>query len=300
MPLSEPLLPTDLGTRVAEKRGFDHLVAPVEGDNGGVLEVGALPEELRTLLGQIVGAKRPTQGDAAQVALVDAEAGSFAVKYARGAPGIAWLEREHEALLALAGTALPIPRAHAFVRRDAPAGREAWLLMDALPGETVEAALARTHDSRARGAILAAFGDALRRLHATAVPPTLSAADEQWIDRILREAGENLAAGRAEAEGTAALLERLRRERPPPAPPALIHGDCTIDNVLFASGRVTGLIDWSGAAEGDRRYDLALATRPKPVGFRDPADLEVFYAGYGADPLPESERAYFVDLYEFF
>jgi aminoglycoside phosphotransferase (APT) family kinase protein len=70
--------------------------------------------------------------------------------------------------------------------------------------------------------------------------------------------------------------------------------------VLIAGGRVPGLVDWSGAAEGDPRYDLARATRPKPAAFRDPADLEAFYAGYGAAPLPEPERAYFVDLYELF
>ena len=111
-----------------------------------------------------------------------------------------------------------------------------------------EAALARAPDPAGRRAVLRAFGDVLRRIHTTAVPPALRAGAEPWLDRALREAGANLAAGRAAPAGTAELLERLRRRRPPPGPPTLIHGDFTIDNVLVAGGRVAGAIDWAGAA----------------------------------------------------
>lgn len=73
-----------------------------------------------------------------------------------------------------------------------------------------------------------------------------------------------------------------------------------MDNVLVSEGRVSGLIDWCWGAFGDPRYDLALATRPKPEAFGEPADLDAFYEGYGGRRLTEEERDYFVGLYEFF
>jgi aminoglycoside phosphotransferase (APT) family kinase protein len=267
------------------------------------MDVSALPDALQARLGQIDRLFQPVQGDAAELTLVEASAGRFAIKHARSAFGGECLRREYEALIALAETALPVPRAHVFLDGQSPAGPEAWLLMEYVPGETVEAVLTRTHDATARRAVLRAFGQILCQLHLAPLPPALRALrneDETWLDQMLRDADVNLAAGRADAEGTAALLEWLRRERPPPVAPALIHGDFTIDNVLLEGSRVTGVIDWSGAAYGDPRYDVALATRPKPAAFRLSADLDAFYTGYGEAPLSERERAYFVALYEFF
>jgi Ser/Thr protein kinase RdoA (MazF antagonist) len=37
----------------------------------------------------------------------------------------------------------------------------------------------------------------------------------------------------------------------------LVHWDYTTSNVLVADGRVTGIVDWDGALNGDRIFDVA-------------------------------------------
>jgi aminoglycoside phosphotransferase (APT) family kinase protein len=37
--------------------------------------------------------------------------------------------------------------------------------------------------------------------------------------------------------------------------------------VLVEDNEISGIIDWSGGAFGDPRYDIALATQPKPEAF---------------------------------
>lgn len=86
-----------------------------------------------------------------------------------------------------------------------------------------------------------------------------------------------------------------------PIAPTLIHGDFTIDNVLVHDGKISGVIDWSGGAFGDPRYDVSLAVRPKPNAFQDRLDLDIFFKGYGKELITCDDFTYFADgLYEFF
>ena len=88
---------------------------------------------------------------------------------------------------------------------------------------------------------------------------------------------------------------------PAPCPPTLIDGDFTIDNVLVRDRNIVGVIDWSGGAFGDPRYDAALAIRPKRSAFQHEADVIVFFEGYGQKPITKDEYEYFANgLYEFF
>jgi hypothetical protein len=50
-----------------------------------VMELGVLPDKLRSRLGPVARSYLPPQGDAAELALVEAAAGRFAIKRARGA-----------------------------------------------------------------------------------------------------------------------------------------------------------------------------------------------------------------------
>lgn len=80
-----------------------------------------------------------------------------------------------------------------------------------------------------------------------------------------------------------------------------IHGDYTIDNVLVSDGIITGIIDWSGGAYGDPRYDVSIAIRPKPNLFQDEIDRQIFFEGYGEKIINYKEYDYFVNgLNEFF
>ena len=60
----------------------------------------------------------------------------------------------------------------------------------------------------------------------------------------------------------------------------------TIDNVLVHNGEVTGIIDWSGGAFGDPRYDVSLAIRPKHHIFEWESDKLCFFEVFQNDPGP--------------
>lgn len=81
-----------------------------------------------------------------------------------------------------------------------------------------------------------------------------------------------------------------------------IHGDYTIDNVMFYGGEVSGVIDWGSGAISDLRYDVALAIRPKDGVFQNSEDVEYFYEGYGGNGNTQKEFDYFQSggLYDFF
>jgi len=59
--------------------------------------------------------------------------------------------------------------------------------------------------------------------------------------------------------------------------PVFIHGDLQVDHVFVAGDAVTGVIDWSEAAQGDALFDLATLT----LGHAE--HLGDVIAGYGTD-----------------
>jgi aminoglycoside phosphotransferase (APT) family kinase protein len=67
------------------------------------------------------------------------------------------------------------------------------------------------------------------------------------------------------------LVARLAAPDVPELPPALLHGDLQLDNMVLAGGKKTGLVawlwDWEHAAIGDPRLELALlaARAAKPA-----------------------------------
>ena len=117
-----------------------------------------------------------------------------------------------------------------------------------------------------------------------------------WLDEQLLIATYNLQ--NYDVDGDQALLKKLKSQKPVPAKQTVIHGDCTIDNVLVLNGKVHNLIDLAGAAYGDPRYDIALAIR----SIRNNPDMvDAFYKGYGLQVITAEEFAYFDEgLYEFF
>jgi aminoglycoside phosphotransferase (APT) family kinase protein len=59
--------------------------------------------------------------------------------------------------------------------------------------------------------------------------------------------------------------------------PVFMHGDLQITHVFVGDDRITGVIDWSEAGQGDALYDLAVLT----LGHEEHLDDVV--AGYGTD-----------------
>lgn len=256
------------------------------------------PEEILSALGPIHHLAYPVQGQTSDVIFVESVQGSFVIKRAHQQPFHDWLRREYHVLRMLATTALPIPAVYTFLERHISEGDEYWLLMARLPGQSLQRVLHSEHHSSVRHRLLRAFGELLGSIHRCTPPSALAALDQPWLDSMLHRAADYLQ--RYRVDGTPALLRSLEQQRPRPTTPMLIHGDYTLDNILVADGRISGVIDWAGGAVGDPRYDLALATQPKPEAFQSPTDLEAFYDGYGGDPITAEEADYFVGLYEFF
>lgn len=193
--------------------------------------------------------------------------------------------REQVALVAAAAGGLPVPRLEASgLWQDAPV-----LVLSWLDGETLLSELER----RPRRVITLgrSFGRLQRRMHILAAPAALvEGAPAAWLAR---------AGARERALVDHLLALPARRDR-------LVHLDFHPLNVLVHHGRLSGVVDWTNAAAGDPRADLAwtataLGTVPLPSG---PARLPMrlglslftlaWQRGYGAACPPAPTLAPFV------
>jgi aminoglycoside phosphotransferase (APT) family kinase protein len=147
------------------------------------------------------------------------------------------------------------------------------LALAALPGR----ALGRLGEpSTASAAAWAAAGAAVRMLHDAPPPP--------WPGRGVDELAANLD-GECEWLVTNGVLptdlvtrnRRLAEAVLRPWTPVFTHGDLQVAHVFVAGDEVTGVLDWSEAAQGDALHDLAVLT----LGHEE--HLEDVVTGYGTD-----------------
>ena len=130
--------------------------------------------------------------------------------------------------------------------------------------------------STASPAAWAAAGAAVRMLHDAPLPP--------WPGRSLDELASRLD-GECEWLVTNGVLptdmvtrnRRVAEAALRPWTPVFAHGDLQITHVFVDGDEITGVIDWSEAAQGDALYDLAIMT----LGHED--QLGHVVAGYGTD-----------------
>ena len=166
----------------------------------------------------------------------------------------------------------------AMARVPIPTPKVLWrkppvLALAAVPG-TVLGRLGEP--STAPSAAWAAAGAAVRMLHDAPLPP--------WPGRSLDEIGAQLD-GECEWLVThgvlpADLVTRNRRVAEAalrPWTPVFTHGDLQVAHVFVDGDEISGVIDWSEAAQGDALYDLATLT----LGHEE--HLGDVLAGYGTD-----------------
>ncbi len=258
--------------------------SPAAYSRGRVFEADDMPVAVRAILPQVFSLVEPPQGELSDVAFVRSpDQHDIVIKHSASPVYSHWLAREANVLRALESTNLPVPQ----VVSHHIDGDAQWLLMTRIPGESGWAALAQTSAVQRRG-LLHGLGDMLARIHATPIPDALSDADATpWLERH-----------RLDADALS-LEDDLLASFGPPAPEVrtFIHGDFTLDNVLFCEGRVSGVIDWSGCGAGDPRFDIALALATSPELVLQPADHEAFFAGYVKESMSEPLRAMVRDLY---
>lgn len=252
-----------------------------------------IPSQFEKFLGKINSFSYPKrQGATSEVTLLHTDKGQFVCKVASQLIYREWLSQEAVVIKCLnEETDLPLPTFFQFEEME----DKSYLLMSLEEGVTLREALQQCPSEAEKCALIQSFGELLQQLHETQ-PPTAWITEGNWLDTQLQKAAYNLQ--NYEVDGNQELLDHLKEYPTIPSRQALIHGDCTIDNVLVANGRVQTFIDLSGAAYGDPRYDIALAIRSIK---ENEAMLKAFYKGYRLQIITDEEFDYFDrGLYEFF
>jgi len=132
-------------------------------------------------------------------------------------------------------------------------------------------------DPAATAEAVGAFVAALRRIDAGGAPPglrrgTLAAQDERT------RAGIAQLDGRHDTDSLLAVWEAALAAPAFDGPPTWGHCDLDLRNVLFASGKPCGLVDFGSIGAADPASDDAAAFKLLPAGARD-----AFWAAVGAD-----------------
>ncbi|MFI5690707.1 phosphotransferase family protein [Kribbella sp. NPDC051586] len=150
------------------------------------------------------------------------------------------------------------------------------LAISAVPG-TVLDRLGRP--STASSAAWAAAGAAVRKLHDAPVPPWPGRGG-QSLDELTADLDSECERLVADGVLPADLVARNRQVAEAalrPWTPVFTHGDLHIAHVFVDDDKLTGIIDWSEAGQGDALRDLATMT----LGHRE--RLADVVAGYGTD-----------------
>jgi aminoglycoside phosphotransferase (APT) family kinase protein len=122
----------------------------------------------------------------------------------------------------------------------------------------------------------AAAGAAARKLHDAPLPPWPGRSRDQIASELDAECEWLVSNGVLPADLVARnrqIAEAALRSWTP----VFVHGDLQISHVFVEGDEVTGVIDWSEAAQGDALYDLATLTLGHEKHLGD------VVAGYGND-----------------
>ncbi len=160
--------------------------------------------------------------------------------------------------------------------------RSPVLALAALPGT----ALGRLGEpSTASSAAWAAAGAAVRMLHDAPLPPRPGRSVRELASRLADEC-EWLVANDVLSADVVTRNRRLAETALRPWRPVFVHGDLQVEHVFVDGDEVTGIIDWSEAAQGDALFDLATLTLANEEHLGD------VVTGYGTDVDGDLIRAW--------
>jgi len=171
--------------------------------------------------------------------------------------------REYRVITALRHTDVPVPLTYALCTDPDVLGAPFYVMskVDGVPYRTADQ-LAEVGPIRAR-AIAEHMIGTLAVLHA--VPPAeVGLADfgrpQGFLARQVRRWKQQLDASRSRPlAGTDELHALLAADPPDGSPPAIVHGDYRLDNVLVgADDKVAAVVDWEMATLGDPLTDVGL------------------------------------------
>jgi aminoglycoside phosphotransferase (APT) family kinase protein len=182
-----------------------------------------------------------------------------------------------------AAAGAPVP--HILAADNSPAALgNPYLICDAIDGETIVRRIHRGLDEDSRKRLLQQCAQALAAIH-RADPDGIGLRQTEqlteWRDRL-------------DAMGdTTATFEWAFRwldaNRPPPSPPALVHGDFRMGNLIVDESGLAAVLDWELAHIGELYEDLAWfcirAWRfgaPEQLGAGGLGSVETFVSAYEA------------------
>lgn len=139
------------------------------------------------------------------------------------------------------------------------------------------------HPAHVNAIQCAAVGDALARIHATAVPPGTLAHEGprggRWLARAVASIRPAItAAERILIDEVIGTFETVA----PALPAGFIHGDLFCDNTLFEGDRLSGLLDFFRGGRNPLLLDLAITVNAWCVGDNNRLDPELAAALTGA------------------
>jgi aminoglycoside phosphotransferase (APT) family kinase protein len=139
--------------------------------------------------------------------------------------------------------------------------------------------------STASSAAWAAAGAAVRKLHGAPLPPWPGQSIDEIASQLDGECDWLVTNGVLPTD----LVTRNRRIAEAvlrPWTPVFTHGDLQVAHVFVDGDEITGVVDWSGACQGDALHDLAILT----LGHEE--HLGDVVAGYGTDVDLDTIRAW--------
>jgi len=139
--------------------------------------------------------------------------------------------------------------------------------------------------STASPAAWAAAGAALRTLHAAPLPPWPGRSLDELASRLDSES-EWLVANDVLPADLVTRNRQLAETALRPWTPVFMHGDLQVDHVFVDGDKITGVVDWSEASQGDALFDIAILT----LGHKE--HLDDVAAGYGTDVDRDLIRAW--------
>jgi aminoglycoside phosphotransferase (APT) family kinase protein len=210
------------------------------------------------------------------------------------------VDREFRVMQALGAAGFPVPAALAYSDDPAVVGTP-FFVMDHVEGRVLWDPAMPDASPAERGATYGAMLDTLARLHAVD-PDSIGLADfgrpQGYVPRqIARWVKQYRASATAEIPAMDRLAALLPTVRWPEHPPAVVHGDYRLDNLILAADgpEVRAVLDWElstlGDPVADATYHLMAWVMPREnaaTGTLDGLDLDAL----GIPSLAESVRRY--------
>ena len=129
----------------------------------------------------------------------------------------------------------------------------AFMVLTAVEGETIARKILRDDRyTHARAVLPGQLGEALAKLHVADVGELSALPDGDQV-RQYREVLDQLAQPHPTFE---LVFKWLEANRPPARPPALVHGDFRLGNVIVGDDGLRAVLDWELAHVGDPMEDL--------------------------------------------